>query len=188
MLEHKGTQALTTPRLCLRKYALTDAEGIFMHYAKDERVTRFLSWKPYSSIEEVATFIAQTMDTYAHQNVYHWLIAFNGEPVGSISAITVDERNHSCELGYCIGYDYWHQGIVSEAALAVMRFLFYEVHAHRIYAKHDVENPASGKVMQKCFMAYEGRLKGHYCRHDGTYSDALLYGVLAEDFSKNISK
>lgn len=49
---------------------------------------------------------------------------------------------------------------------------------HRVMAKHDVENPASGEVMKKCGMTYEGRLKEYYLRHDGTYSDALVYGII----------
>ncbi|HOA80539.1 MAG TPA: GNAT family protein [Defluviitaleaceae bacterium] len=58
-----------------------------------------------------------------------------------------------------------------------MNYLFNEVGIHRISAKHDIENPASGKVMQKCNMTYEGRLREHYLRHDGTYSDALTGNV-----------
>lgn len=59
-----------------------------------------------------------------------------------------------------------------------MNFLFQEVGIHRITAKHDAENPSSGKVMQKCNMVYEGRLRDYYLRHDGTYSDSLVYGIL----------
>lgn len=33
---------------------------------------------------------------------------------------------------------------------------------HRIIAKHDMENPASGKVMLKCKMTYEGKLREYY--------------------------
>lgn len=40
----------------------------------------------------------------------------------------------------------------------MIKFLFDEVGMHRIMAKHDIENPASGKVMKKCGMTYEGKI------------------------------
>lgn len=36
--------------------------------------------------------------------------------------------------------------------------------------------------MQKCKMTYEGRLREHFLRHDGTYSDAIVYGILKSEF------
>lgn len=71
---------------------------------------------------------------------------------------------------------------MTEALSAVLHYLFMEVGYHRIYAKHDVENVASGKVMKKCNMIYEGRLREQYLRYDGTYSDALIYSILKQEF------
>ena len=45
---------------------------------------------------------------------------------------------------------------MTEALTAVIRFFFDEAGANRIQALHDVENPASGKVMQKAGMRHEG--------------------------------
>ncbi|GAE86983.1 GNAT family N-acetyltransferase [Acetivibrio straminisolvens] len=182
MLAHKGTKEIDTKRLKLRKYTLLDAASMYKNYAADERVARFLSWKPYKSIEEVEAFLSDMIGKYECKDVYHWAIEMNREVIGSISTISIDEKNCNCELGYCIGYDYWNKGIATEAMLAVMNFLFNEVGMHRITAKHDVENPASGRVMQKCNMTYEGKLRGHYLRHDGTYSDALVYGIIKNEF------
>lgn len=181
MLTHKGTQEICTKRLKLRKFNLSDAAYMYKNYATDERVTEFLSWKPYKNIEDIEAFLTGTIDNYRYQNVYHWAIEINNEVIGSISTISIDERNCSCEIGYCIGFDYWNTGITSEALSAVINFLFNEVGMHRITAKHDMENPASGKVMLKCKMTYEGRLREYYLRHDGTYSDSLVYGILKKE-------
>lgn len=59
---------------------------------------------------------------------------------------------------------------------------------HRIMAKHDIENPTSGEVMKKCGMTYEGRFKEFYLRHDGTYSDALVYGIVRCDLKGKVNK
>lgn len=182
MLIHKGTQELITPRLRLRKYLLSDAEDMYKNYATDERVARFLTWKPYTNIEDIREFLLKTIDNYSH-NIYHWAIEIERNMVGGISAMSVDEKNCSCEIGYCIGHDYWNKGITTEALSAVMTYLFNDVGMHRIMAKHDVDNPASGKVMKNCNMTLEGRLREHYLRHDGTHSDSLIYGILKNEFN-----
>lgn len=182
MLEHKGTQELYTERLKLRKFIILDAADMFKNYATDERVTKFLSWKPYKEVDEVEAFLTDVISEYVSPNVYHWAIEINGEIIGSISTISIDEKNCNCEIGYCIGYDYWSKGITSEAVSAVIKFLFTEVGMHRITAKHDIGNPASGKVMEKCNMTYEGKLRQHYLRHDGMYSDAMVYSILRDEY------
>lgn len=180
-MQHRGTEELTTKRLRLRRYARQDARAIFDNYAADEEVTRFLSWPPYASVEGVERFLEARITEYARPDVYHWAIEYGGQVVGSISVNGLDERNRSCELGYCISRACWNKGLMSEAVAAAMAFLFTQVGAHRIWAKHDPENPASGRVMLRCGMRPEGRLRGHYCRRDGSFADALVYGALAED-------
>lgn len=180
MLNHKGTVDLHTKRLLLRKYTLSDAKEMFKNYANDDRVTKYLSWKAYENEGDIRPFLEMSIDEYEKNSTYHWAIECAGEMIGSISVMSVDNLRKNCEVGYCIGYDYWNKGITSEALAAVIEFLFDEVGMHRIMAKHDVENLASGAVMQKCGMTYEGRFKEYYLRHDGTYSDALVYGIVNE--------
>jgi len=182
MLSHKGTKTLHTNRLTLRKFEVSDAESMYRNYAHDERVTKFLSWKPYVCTLDVARYLTQVVREYTDDDYYHWAIVYENEVVGSIAAITVSDKNENCELGYCIGYDFWKKGITSEATAAVVRFLFEEVGMHRIMAKHDAENPGSGGVMRKCGMSYEGRLRDYYLRWDGTWSDALVYSILHSEW------
>ena len=181
MLNHKGTKEIRTNRLLLRKYRLSDAEEMFENYANDDRVTKYLPWKPYSNPADVIPFLEMTIKKYEEISTYNWAIIYQGSVIGGISAMSIDTMRNNCEVGYCIGYDFWNKGITSEALAAVIAFLFDEVGMHRIMAKHDIENPASGEVMKKCGMTYEGRFKEYYLRHDSTYSDALVYGIVNEN-------
>jgi len=182
MLAHKGTQEIRTARLLLRKYRTGDALDMFNNYATDERVTKFLSWEPYQDLQSVEKFVETMISGYTDDR-YIWVIEHCGSVIGSISVVQADNKNEHCEIGYCLSYDFWNMGIVTEALSAVMDFLFHEIGYHRIFAKHDAENPASGKVMEKCGMIYEGRLRGHYLRPDGKPSDSLIYGALISDFN-----
>jgi tagatose 1,6-diphosphate aldolase len=53
---------------------------------------------------------------------------------------------------------------------------------HKICAKHDTENIASGRVMQKCGMKQEGVLREQSCRKDGTYGGFAYYGILRDEW------
>ena len=182
MLRHKGTQKLSTERLILRKYALSDAADIYHNYGADERVCRYLSWKPYENVAGIEVFLADSITAYARKNAYHWAIENKGAIIGSISVTALDESRLSCEIGYCLGQAFWNQGIATEALRTVLDFLFGQVGMHRIMAKHDVENPASGKVMRNCRMIYEGRMRDYYLRHDDSFSDAMLFAALKSDW------
>ncbi len=185
MLIHKGTQSIQTERILLRKYNIDDAVDIFKNYATDKRVTKFLSWQPYDNIEDLKIFISEQVLNYT-DNMYNWVIEYEGQVVGSISAMLLDEKNESCEIGYCLGFEFWNKGIMTEAMSATIQYLFLEIGFHRIVAKHNVENPASGKVMMNCNMVNEGRLREYYLCHDGTYSDSLIYSILKNEFISTI--
>ena len=100
-------------------------------------------------------------------------------PIGSLIAVS-DERTESAQIGYCIGKEWWHQGIMPEALGAVMDFLFDEVGFNRVEARHDPNNPNSGKVMAKCGMKYEGTLR-QADRNNQGICDCSFYGLLASD-------
>jgi len=60
----------------------------------------------------------------------------------------------SHDFGYALRKEYWHQGIMSEAATIFMEMLKQEGVSF-ITATHDVFNINSGKVMQKIGMTYQ---------------------------------
>ena len=62
----------------------------------------------------------------------------------------------------------------------LFRFAFlFETGVHKVVACHIVENTASGRVMEKCGMKYEGR-KIDDIFHRGRYNDTLNYYIINE--------
>lgn len=119
------------------------------------------------------------------KDYYHWLIEFVGEAIGSVGAVGIDLPNESCEIGYCLSKQYWGQGIMTEAVTEIIYYLFSEVGFHRITSKHDVLNPASGMVMKKCGMVFEGISREASKRKDGSFGDFANYAILKSDWEQN---
>ena len=183
MLTHKGTQTIETPRLILRKAVREDAEPMFRNWASDPEVTKFLTWPAHGSVAISDMVIGSWLPEYEKTNYYQWMIDLKelGEPIGSISVVRQRDDIGEAEIGYCIGKNWWHKGIVSEALTAVIHYLFAEVGMNRISARHDPNNPHSGGVMRKCGMTYEGTTRSSDRNNQGI-CDAALYALLRREW------
>lgn len=183
MLTHKGTQTIETPRLILRRAQMEDAQPMFRNWASDPEVTKFLTWPAYETAETAYTILELWIKSYEEPNFYQWMIELKeiGEPIGSISVVNQDDRVGRAEIGYCIGREWWHRGIMTEALNAVMGFLFTEVGLNRLEAQHDRNTPHSGGVMKKCGMEYEGTSRAAGWNNQGI-CDLVRYGILRQDW------
>ena len=185
MPTHKGSKTIETTRLILRRAQMEDAEPMFRNWASDPEVTKYLTWPTYNRVETAYPVLENWIKQYVKPDYYHWMIVMKdlGEPIGSISSVHQRDDIGEIEIGYCIGRKWWHQGIMTEALLAVMNYLFDEIGINRIEAKHDPRNPRSGAVMRKCGMQYEGTSRASDRNNQGI-CDIATYGILRSDREK----
>lgn len=184
MLSHKGIKAINTDRLLLRKFELNDSYNMFKNWTSDSEVRKFLSWETHSSVEVTKELLENWVNNYKDNNIYNWAIELKeiGEVIGSICVVKLDEKNYSCEIGYCISRTYWGKNIMTESLKAIIDYLFSEVGFNRIVAKHDTNNVASGKVMIKSGMKYEGTLRQVEIRDNKEFYDLSIYSILKDDW------
>ncbi len=187
-MKNLGTKTIETNRLILRPFSLEDASEMYDNWASDSEVTKYLTWPTHSSIDISKKVIQSWISEYSKEDYYQWCIEWkeNHEAIGSISAVHLNEAIGAVEVGYCIGRKYWNKGITSEALLAFIRFFFDEVGANRIEARHDTNNPISGKVMKKCGLEFEGIHKQADKNNTGI-CDMAYYGILVSDYRKSIN-
>ncbi len=185
-MDHKGTTRLETERLILRKFTLDDVENMYKNWTNDDIVTKYLTWPTHSNIEVSEKVVRSWIDDYAKPDNYQWCIEYetNQEAIGSISVVHINEDLGIVEIGYCIGSSFWNLGITSEALSTLIRFFFEEVKVNRVEARHDPNNPNSGKVMMKCGLKYEGTRRKADKNNTGI-CDVAMYGMIAEDYLIN---
>lgn len=181
MIEHKGSIDIKTGRLLLRKFQPSDAEEIFAAWTSDERVAKYTSWYAHEKIEDTRAYV-KYMVSRDELSDYNWIIELNHKIIGSISVCYADDDLEIAGIAYALGYDYWGKGYVTEAAGAVIRFLFDEVHYRKIIAGCDSENIGSARVLEKVGMKREAVLREHIKRKDGAWGDDLQYGILKREF------
>lgn len=183
MIKHKGTITLYTDRLILRRFTKEDATDMFANWASDPEVTRYLSWLPHKDIKITRNIISSWLSLYKKPDYYNWAIVPKnyGRVIGSIGVVDTSEKNYRCEIGYCLSKRYWNQGIMTESLRAVISYLVKEIGFKRVQAVHQVENVASGRVMLKSGMKYEGRLRGYALNNRNELVDCEMYAILETD-------
>ncbi len=177
-MKHRGTVELVIERLKLRRFVIEDAED-FYNMCSKEQVTRFLSYQPHPDVGHTKELLKSWIEKYEDLSVYHWAIEYGGHVIGSIGTDKNDDECRSCSLGWQLDFPYWNKGFMTEAAKAVISFLEEEGYI-RISSCHDVENPASGKVMQKAGMKLEGVLLCNGRRRDGSLYDLAVYSYISK--------
>lgn len=174
---------LETPRLVLRPFTLEDAPAV-QRIAATYSVAQFMMELPHPFPEGAAeAWIRTHAKNFADGKVADYAITdkINGEVYGAVSlGIQPYDRG---SLGYWLGEAYWGQGYATEAAKAMLDFAFTYYKLNRIYAVYYTGNDASGRILQKLGMSYEGTLRQHFKRWD-RYFDGVYYGILREEWQK----
>ena len=182
-MKHCGTNNIETERLLLRRFVIEDADAMFRNWTGDPEVNKYLTWPLHTSVADSKEVLGKWISSYSNNDFYQWAIAFKDkpqEPIGSISCVGINEDVSIVDIGYCIGKNWWHKGITSEALKAVIDFFFDEVEVNRIECCHDTRNPHSGMVMKKCGMKYEGTMRSQQRNNQGI-CDVCWYAMLKSD-------
>lgn len=147
-----NTPRLETKRLILRRFTEEDMEAFLKIYG-DREVNTYLPWFPLKTMEEARAFYEERYAlTYAGPEGYRYAVCLKSDsvPIGYVNVST--EESH--DLGYGLLKEFWRQGIVSEAARAVVEQVKRDGMPY-ITATHDVKNPHSGNVMKALGMRYQ---------------------------------
>lgn len=147
-----NTPELRTERLILRKFEEEDLKALYEIYS-DIEVNRFLPWFPVRTMAEAKKIYKEHFQCrYHQQRAYNYAICLK-EDNYPISYLNI-EMSGSYDLGYGLRKEFWNKGIVTEAGRSVIEQLRKDGIPY-LTATHDVNNPASGRVMEKLGMKYQ---------------------------------
>lgn len=151
---------IETERLRLRPFAETDAADLYQ-YAKDPEVGPAAGWPPHGSVEESRNIIRLVLNG---PESYAICKKEDGRVIGAIELTLngeakLTEREDECELGYWIGKPFWGQGLMTEAAEALLRRAFTELGMRRVWCAYFEGNEKSKRVQEKLGFRHEKTLR-----------------------------
>jgi ribosomal-protein-alanine N-acetyltransferase len=171
-------------RIVLRPFAAQDAPAVqALAGAREVAATTLTIPHPYGDgIAEAwieshgPAYAAGTLASFA-------VVELSTRQLAGAIGLSMKPAHGRGEIGYWIGVPSWNRGYATEAGALVLRFAFQEMGLNRVYAQHFPGNPASGRVLQKLGMTYEGRLRQHV-RRWGIFEDLEQYGILADEWRR----
>ena len=165
----------------LRLRAFTDSDAVRVReLAGDLRVAATTLNIPHPYPEHAAERFIADMNAgwWTGRNAVFAVIHPDDGLIGCCG-LTIDAEHRRAELGYWIGADWWNHGHATAAARCLVAF------AHlgllRVFAYHFTGNPASGRVLAKAGLRFEGNLRGHVCKKNDVQHDIAFYGILRTD-------
>ncbi len=176
-----------TERLIIRKWEEKDCEDLY-DYASKEEVTKFLNFKPYSSIQDAIDRINSILEKYSNNKkevAYAIALKESNKVVGSIDIVHhILKGDGEIELGYILNPAYQGFGYMTEALVGMFRYIKINNLAKRIICEHDTLNQKSGNVMKRAGMTYEGTLrKAGVINNTHARYDLALYSILYEEIN-----
>ncbi|MFF2014706.1 GNAT family N-acetyltransferase [Paenibacillus sp. NPDC058177] len=180
-----GTQSIETERLSLRQFVLEDAEDMFMNWINDKEVQFNYGEPIYETLDAVKENLSRWISSYSRNDFYKWAIILkeSNKNIGQIAFCGNDLKHHYADIEYCISRSYQGKGYATEALNAIIEFTFEKTGIYRLQAFHRGDNVASGRVLQKSKMIYEGTLRqSFYYEDENEYDDRVYYGIIKTDF------
>lgn len=155
---------LETERLILRPITIDDAEAVYQ-WTSDERVTKYMSYPTHTYISQTKAWITST---FSDETEWNWAFVLKNENrVIGTGSIGREKHSEDCwGIGYNFHYDCWHKGYCTEAMKAIINYAHNQLGVKKICGCHAVENPASGRVMEKCGLTFDHF--GEYSKIDGS--------------------
>ncbi len=144
----------------------------------DERVVRNLANAPWPYGEkEARAFTAKPVDPF-----YPRFLITRARDAALIGGIAIDRgqsRDSEPEIGYWIARRHWNHGYATEAGRAVLSIARTLGHS-QLKAMHFLDNPASGRVLEKLGFTPTGLVAQ---RHSCARGEAALAREFAIDLS-----
>ncbi len=169
---------LATDRLNLRPFAAGDAHVLHAFWAIPE-VRRYLWDDRILPMDTVAAIIERSVGDFAEHGWGFFSLDLKAtQPViVGFCGFRRFEDGRDIELLYGILPDYWGEGLVTEAAFAVLRHGFGECGMERVIAATDTPNQRAVRVLQRLGMSFEERKVWRGL-------DTVFYAITAAEFAE----
>ena len=146
---------IETKRLVLRHWEDADAESLY-EYAKDPAVGPIAGWPAHKSVDESLDVIRTVFN---NPETYAVCLKSDNVAIGAIGLKFGDnadlaDADDEAELGYWIGKPFWGQGLIPEAANAILAHAFEDLGLTRVWAGYYDGNERSRRVQEKCGFRY----------------------------------
>ncbi|WP_053959999.1 GNAT family N-acetyltransferase [Sulfobacillus thermosulfidooxidans] len=158
---------------------MTHFSGL-LQAAQDSRIWPWLSMD-LSDSKTLEKFIRLAMEQERRNWSYTFAVIMkdSGRIVGSTRYLDISRHDRTLEIGWTWYHpSVWGSKVNPECKYLLLRHAFVEWGAIRVVLKTDHLNQHSQRAIEKLGAVFEGRLRNHRIRPDGSIRDTLLYSII----------
>ena len=174
---------LETARLIIRRFKDSDLEP-FLSYRSDPDVERYQGWGEFRR-DDARRFVDAQRELNPGTPGEHCQIAIElkatGAMIGDLYLNVLADDPLQAMLGYSLATEYQGVGYATEAASALLDYVFRSLSLHRVMAGVDCDNERSIALLERIGM----RREAHHIQNvlfKGVWSDEYRYAVLRSEW------
>jgi len=143
------------------------------------------TWMPrdLDTRQSVDEWISEALRAQARGEEFAFVVKRHDEVVGSTRYMDVQPKNKGAEIGWTwYRKSAWGTAVNPECKFLLLRHAFEDWGAIRVQLKTDVNNLHSQNAILKLGAKFEGRLRSHRFRKDGSIRDTMMYSITSEEW------
>lgn len=172
-----------TDRLIIREYKKSDIDGFLRVIRQKEILATTCGIPENYSRRRAKWWLRMIRKNRIYNMAYEYAVILreNGEYIGNVGIINIDQRHFHADISYYIDRDYMNMGYATEASQAMIGYGFLELGLKKINGVCMSLNIPSRRVMEKIGMTYEGTLRKDLYK-DGAFFDLDRLSILREEY------
>lgn len=179
---------LTGDRVILRPWKAGDGEELYR--AVNESREAILPWLPWgrnahSTPEESEAFVRRWRANWDLRDDLSMGTWRGDRLLGGLGLHRIDWNARIFEMGYWLRATEWGKGYGLEAARLALDLAFGALEANRVWLRCADGNDRSAALARRMGMQPEGCLRRSILDADGKFWDALLFGMLPEEYASS---
>lgn len=177
---------LQTPRLILRPMTVGDTDAVYRMIAVSRNsFSRWFNWSQEATPDSVREYSRQMEEAMTVGNARQYVILTRAHSlIGRIGLMPIDPVTLNAELGYMLRTDFEGQGLMTEAAQALLAHTLGPGGLHRVTAYVDVDNGGSQRVLVRLGFQHEGTVRDMSRHPEHGWRDHHAYGLLEGELSE----
>ena len=148
-------------------------------------VYRWLPFAKPETLDDFNTIFLNFIDeTNSGKRIAHAVILkSSGKAIGTTSFLDLNPIHNSLEIGSTFyAKDFWRTFVNTECKLMMLTEAFEVRGVERVTLKTDSLNERSRNAISRLGASFEGILRHHMKRPDGTWRDSAYFSILAEEW------
>lgn len=121
----------------------------------------------------------KTNDTYP----FAVQLVSSGKIIGTTRYKEISSKHMRVEIGGTwYSREFWGTAVNPESKYLLLRHAFEDWQAKRVQLKTDSQNFHSQRAILKLGAKFEGKLRNHMIRRDGTVRDSMIFSITSEEW------